>query len=142
MFEQTLEELAFDCLSVGRNLGSACEKTEIAVPNEMARDFHHLMERLCEGEILCIKEFQSLEELRVLIKDAMNDLRPGVGDQEFTRFSESHDIMLHELKLLHHAMVYYEELVYCHSLVRDRLTAMRWMRFKERQARTLSVKLA
>lgn len=138
MFEQTLEELAFDCLRVGRNLGSACEKVEFSVPTEMARDFHHLMERLSEGEILCIKKLQSLEELRVLIKDAMNELRPGFGDQEFTRFSDAHGIMQHELKLLHHAMVYYEELIYRHNLVRDRLTAMRWMRFKERQARSLS----
>lgn len=138
MFEQTLEELAFDCLRVGRQMGSACEKADISVPDEMARDFHHLMESLSEGEILCIKEFQSLEELRVLIKDAMNELRPGFGEQEFTRLSDAHDIMHHELKLLHHAMVYYEELIYRHNLVRDRLTAMRWMRFKERQARSLA----
>ncbi|MDO6799199.1 hypothetical protein [Shimia thalassica] len=139
MFEQTLEELAFGCLRVGRQLGSACQKAEIVVPNEMTRDFHHLMERLSEGEILCIKELQSLEELRVLIKDAMNELHPGFGDREFTRHSDAHDIMHPELTLLHHAMVYYKELVYRHSLVQDRLTAMRWMRFKERQARTLAI---
>ncbi|WP_083101032.1 hypothetical protein [Pseudophaeobacter leonis] len=136
MFEQTLEELAFDCLRVGRQLGSACENADISVPPEMAKNFHQLMERLSEGEILCIKEFQSLEELRLLIRDAMNDLRPGFGDQEFTRSSESYDIMHRELKLLHVAMVYYEQLVYRHSLVQDRLTAFRWMRFKERQARS------
>lgn len=136
MFEQTLEELAFDCLRVGRQLGDACENADISVPQEMAKDFHHLMERLSEGEILCIKEFHSLEELRVLIRDAMNDLRPGFGDQAFTRFSESYDIMNRELKLLHVAMVYYEELTYRHGLVQDRLTAFRWMRFKERQARS------
>ncbi len=138
MFEQTLEELAFDCLRLGRLLGQACEKADISVPSELSRDFHHLMERLCEGEILCIKEFRSLEELRVMIREAMNELRPGFGDQEFTRFSEAHDLMHHELKLLHHVMVYYEELVHGHSLVQDRLTAMRWMRFKERQARSLA----
>lgn len=138
MFEQTLQELAFDCLRVGRQFGKACEKADIAIPQEMAGDFHHLMEQLTAGQILCIKEFHSLEELRMLIRDAMNHLRPGFGDQEFTRFSDAHDILHHELKILHHAMVYFEELVYRHSLVRDRLTAMRWMRFKERQARSLA----
>ncbi|WP_122076143.1 hypothetical protein [Pseudophaeobacter sp. EL27] len=136
MFEQTLEELAFNCLRVGRQLANACEQADISVPDEMVRDFHHLMERLHEGEILCIKEFQSLEELCVLIRDAMNRLRPGFGDQEFTRFSDAHDIMNRELRQLHHAMVCHVELVYQHSLVQDRLTAIRWMRFKERQARS------
>jgi hypothetical protein len=68
--------------------------------------------------------------------DEVNDLRPGFEDREFTRFSESYDITHRELKLLHVAMVYYEQLVYRHGLVQDRWTAFRWMRFKERQARS------
>lgn len=86
MFGQSLEELAFDCPRVGWQFANAGEQADISVPGEMPRDFHHLMERFHEGKTLCIKEFPSLEMLCVLIREAMNRLRPGLATRNSPAF--------------------------------------------------------
>jgi hypothetical protein len=134
MFKQEVEELAFNCLRYGRQFGHAFEKADISMPPKLAKDYRHLLVRLSEGEVLCLKEFQTLESVARALRSAMNDFRPGYGDRAFGHYTGEDIIFEKELEQMRQAAECYKSLIHEHEMLRDRFTAMRWSKFKSGQS--------
>jgi hypothetical protein len=133
MTPNSIEELTFSCLCLGRNFANACEQANIPMPPHLAKNYRRLLEHLEGGEIPCMNEFEIIKAVARALRTAMNKHKPGYGDRAF-RMDTDEDLLFDgQLDQMRKAVNCYMALMQEHVTLKDRLTAMRWARFKMAQ---------
>lgn len=130
MNRQSLADLAFNCLRLGRQFGHACSKVEFPIPEDLATNYKHLHTRLLDGRALCLADLQTAEQVAQILKDEMNDIRAGYGDRAFSLDTDEDLIFDKELELRRRAAESYKALIHEYNVLKDRFTARRWTEFK------------
>jgi hypothetical protein len=130
MFKDEIEKQAYSCLRRARHFAELSEKAEIKMTPLLRKDYRQLVERCSNGEMLCVKDLQTIESVAMALRAAMNTISRGYGDRTFDGQTGGDILFDRKLELMRQTVASYRYLTEGYQVLDDMQTALQFSDFK------------